>query len=283
MLGFKLFEYHDNKKIYQNFYCTRIIGDKQRLIEEPNKKLKKIQRKIVRILSNLVFPDYLMSVKGNCFIDSAIAHGGVCDHIIKIDISKFYPNTARDKIYKFWKKDMNMSSAVAELITNLTTVTTGEARKEVKDFCAEKEILYENHLPTGGPSSSILAYLVNRVMFDEIHKVVKQYNGIMTVYADDITISKCRTPVKVFNEVRGIIFHNGYRISNRKSSIKHIFSSIEINGLVHTRDGQTRLPNRICKRISELKKTENPLEKEELKGLILYKRQVKKKISDSVF
>lgn len=281
VLGCKLFEYHDNNKIYKDFYSVRVLGEKQRLVEVPCKKLKKIQKSITRHLSKLDFPDYVMSVKGHCFMDSVIAHANAGDFIIKIDISKFYPNTARDKVYKFWREAMCMSPSIAELITNLTTVTTSEATAEIKSFYALNEIIYENHLPTGGPSSSILAYLVNGRMFDEIQQVVKQYHGILTIYADDITISACNSPFKVYAHVVDILFHNGYRISKKKSGVRYIHDIIEINGLIHTRDGKTKIPNRIYKRISKLRNTKDPIEQAKLQGLLQYKKQLSKKLNES--
>ena len=278
VLGVSLFEYHDDKKIYRKFYSSEILGDSHRLVEAPCKKLKHIQRRIVDSLLELDFPDYLLSVKRHSFIDNAIVHSNARNFIIKIDISKFFPNTARDKVYKFWKRDMKMSSSVASLMTNLTTVTTGVASEPIKKFYTDNGIICENHLPTGAPSSSILAYLVNEKMFDEIQQIVKQNNGIMTVYVDDITISMCNSPTDVFISVRKIIFSNGYRISNKKSSIKTIHNTVEITGLVHTRNGQTRLPNRIYKRISELRNSDDPVEQEILQGLLQYKRQFEKRV-----
>ena len=278
VVGFQLFEYHDKKRIYKEYYSSLIIEEKHRLIEAPCKKLKHIQRTIMQLLSELNFPDYLMSVRGHCFMDSVIAHSDSVDFIIKIDISKFYPNTTRDKVYKFWKEDMCMSPSVASLITNLTTVTTGEATESIKNFYTANDIIYENHLPTGGPSSSILAYLVNRRMFDEIQQIVKQHDGVITVYADDITISKCNSPYEVFTQITRILFKNGYRISKKKSGIKYIHDTIEINGLVHTKNGETRLPNRIYKKIDELRNTKDPDEQKKLKGLLLYKKQFNRKV-----
>ena len=38
----------------------------------------------------------------------------------------------------------------------------------VKDFIEEKGIKYTNHLPSGSPISSILSYLANNKMFNEL-------------------------------------------------------------------------------------------------------------------
>lgn len=280
ILGFKLFEYHDNNKIYSDSYCVRIVNDGNRLIEEPKRKLKKIQKRICALLSELELPEYFFSCKGKNIIECVAVHSNKSRQIIKVDISKFFPNTTRDKVYKFWKNSMQMPSRVAELMTNLTTVTTAPSG-EIADFYRSKAILYNNHLPTGSPTSSLLSFLVNHDMFEAIYEKVKEHNGKMTLYADDLTVSNCKKPYHLFTEINGILYRNGYRIALKKSGIKQNNRSVIINGLIVTRNGELRLPNRLHSRIKELKSTEDS-NKQQLDGLLNYKNQVERLVCQHI-
>lgn len=42
--------------------------------------------------------------------------------MVKLDLSKFFPNTHREKIYQFFLKKLRMTPDVAKLLTDFTTV-----------------------------------------------------------------------------------------------------------------------------------------------------------------
>lgn len=282
LLGFKLYEYRDNLKIYNNFYSIKILKNGTRLIEAPSYKLKKLQKRIYNLLSCIEFPEYLFSCKKRSSIGGAALHAKQPDVIIKVDIKKFYPSTHRDKIYKFWKYDMLMSSSVAELMTNITTISLPEENL-ITSFLANNNITSFNHIPTGAPTSPVLAFLCNWRMYDRINKIVTDHNGSLSVYVDDITISGVNKPKEVFYLIRDEIFHNGYRISARKSGIKRNISAIEINGVIITRNGELRVPNRINKKLMENKEVADYdfSAKASVDGLRNYKRMIRNAKSTS--
>ena len=43
-------------------------------------------------------------------------------YLFKIDISKFFPNIGRNKVYNFYLKKLNTSPDVANILTNLSTI-----------------------------------------------------------------------------------------------------------------------------------------------------------------
>ena len=276
LLGFKLYEYHDNSKIYNNFYSIKILNN-TRLIEEPSYKLKRLQKRIYALLSCIEFPEYLFSCKKRSFIAGAALHANQPSVIIKVDIKKFYPSTHRDKIYKFWKNDMLMSSSVAEIMTNITTISLPE-QNTISSFFVDNNITSLNHIPTGAPTSPILAFLCNWKMYDKINKIVTNHNGTLSIYVDDITVSGVNNPKEVLFLIRDEIFHNGYRISARKSGIKHNLRAIEINGVIITKDGELRVPNRINKKLM-IKKASVDYDssaKASIDGLSNYRKMIKK-------
>lgn len=44
------------------------------------------------------------------------------EYVVALDISKFFQNTSREKVYNFFKHDMKNSSDVAEVLTDLCTI-----------------------------------------------------------------------------------------------------------------------------------------------------------------
>ena len=219
LLKCDLEEYKSTKHIYWNHYQCRIINNGKRLVEEPDEELKKIQKRINSLLKEIIIPPYMHSCKGKSCITNAEAHKANHHKITKLDFYKYYPSTSRDKIYRFWKYDMKMSGEVANLMTNITTITIFP-NSNVFNYLSDKGIKTYSHLPTGSPSSPLLSYLANRIMFDNIFHEVAKCGGTLSIYADDITISGVKETKTVYLNIRTILFSNGYRVSNTKSGIK---------------------------------------------------------------
>ena len=59
-------------------------------------------------------------------------------YILCIDIHSFYPSTDSIKVLQFYKHSLEIPNDIANILTNLTT--------------------FDAHLPTGAPTSVILAY-----------------------------------------------------------------------------------------------------------------------------
>ena len=83
-----------------------------------------------------------------------------------------------DEIYNFFLKKLKMKPDVAKLITDFTTVNFKDSfnviETGVNDFVKNKKIRNVNHLPSGTPTSQILAYLANVDMYDEIIKLLNK-------------------------------------------------------------------------------------------------------------
>ena len=245
------------------------------LVEEPDKELKKIQRRIIYLLKEITIPHYLHSCKGRSCITNAEAHKDTPHKIIKLDISKFYPSTSRDKVYKFWKNDMKMSGEVANLMTNITTITIFKNNK-ISKFLSDNKIETFSHLPTGSPTSPLLSFLANRIMFDDIFHEVAKYGGTLSIYADDITVSGVVDTKTLYFTIRNILFSNGYRASNKKSCIKTNNNVVEITGIVLGREGNLMAPNRINKKIKDIQLSSDNKDKKEsvIKGIKQFQRQI---------
>lgn len=153
-----------------------------RTIEAPAKQLKSIQRKLNKELQKLETPSYLFSgIKGKSFIDNALVHVQN-KYILCVDIHSFYPSTDSKKVLEFYKYSLEIPNDIAKILTELTT--------------------FDGHLPTGAPTSVILAYFAYAKTFEDIYKKAQELNINMSVYVDDITFSSQKPiPTSFYNFV----------------------------------------------------------------------------------
>ena len=224
--------------------------------------MKKIQKNIQLLLKEIKYNDNVFSgVPGKSYIDNGKYHIG-CKNIVELDISKFFPNINREKVYNFFKYKMENSSDVAKILTDLCTIDLRKINnldKNVIEYINEKKIRFMNHIPTGSSISCILSYLVNYIMFDEIDTLCREYNCKMSVYVDDIVISSSEIiNNNLISKVIAIIKNNGYRIS--KSKLKHYKTNEfkRVTGIILSKDGKKLVvPNKIKYR--RIKITKNTL------------------------
>lgn len=254
------------KKIGQisNSYRPYIANETKKRLIEPveSEELKKIQKNIQLLLKEIKYNDNVFSgVPGKSYIDNGKYHIG-CKNTVALDISKFFPNINREKVYNFFKYKMENSSDVAKILTDLCTIDLRKINnldKNVIEYINEKKIRFMNHIPTGSSISCILSYLVNYIMFDEIDTLCREYNCKMSVYVDDIVISSSEIiNNNLISKVIAIIKNNGYRIS--KSKLKHYKTNEfkRVTGSILSKDGKKLVvPNKIKYR--RIKITKNTL------------------------
>lgn len=253
-----------NKNNYNIQYKPYIENKpKRRLIEAPKNELKTIQKRIKKKLDYLTFPDNVFSgIKGKSYIDNAYYHIN-SNYFIKMDLSKFFPNTNRDKIYKFYKEKLRMSNDIASILTDLSTVNINNIMNDdVKSFINEKEIKYTNHLPSGSPVSSILSYLANMDMFNELNILAKKYNCIVSFYVDDIIFSsKYKISKSLISNAEKIITKYGQIVNIDKTKSYSANDFKKITGCV-IKNHKLFIPNKTKYKISKLLKQENYTQKE---------------------
>lgn len=214
-----------NKNYFlQDFLASKYnvyIDHSGRLIEAPEEDIKILQTRIKVLLSYIHVPDNIFSgVKKKSYYDNAAIHEGK-PYIYKIDFTAFFPSISRDVVFRFFKEELQTSSDVASILTNLTTIdlTLCNIKKpeNVEQFFLKKNLKTSNHLISGSPSSQILSYLVNHAMFNELQTLCDKYQVVMTVYVDDITFSsKHRIPYWFRNSVSQIIKKKHFMLSKKK-------------------------------------------------------------------
>lgn len=167
-----------NDNLYKVREELKHNGTGTRIIEAPTKQLKSIQRKLNKELQKLETPSYLFSgIKGKSFIDNALVHVQN-KYMLCVDIHSFYPSTDDIKVLQFYKNTLKTPNDIAKILTELTT--------------------FNGHLPTGAPTSVILAYFAYAKTFEDIYKKAQELNIDMSVYVDDITFSSQNPIPKLF-------------------------------------------------------------------------------------
>ena len=243
-----------------NFYNVYKIkqGNKEREIQEPKGKLKQVQKKIKKFLQRLETPNWLTSgKKGNSFVTNAKQHLG-SRYFLTADIESFYRNSRREFVFKFFKSEMKMSEDTAWLITDLVT--------------------YKEFIPTGSPSSQIVAYLSYSRTFNRIKKITDEHNCTLSLYVDDLTVSsKEPIPKKLPYLLNCELKKVSHRIKNKKTRFLSPSQHKIITGCCVSPKGELKIPNKMRLKIKKEEKAclmdkEKPMNR--LLGLILAARQI---------
>ena len=252
---------HIDRKIYckSSFLNCKIKpyidinkNNKKRLVEAPDEDIKNIQSIILRALQLINVPNYAFSgIKGKCYIDNAKAHSGK-KYLFKIDISKFFPNIGRNKVYNFYLKKLNASPDVANILTNLSTINldlknqNNKTMLKVNEFIDDTHIKERNHLITGSPLSSIMSYFANVDMFEMINEIALKYNITMTVYVDDVVFSSNnKIPYFFRKNILNIISQNSYDVSLKKCKWYNEPENKKVTGVILDKNGKMQVPNKL--------------------------------------
>ncbi|WP_082475620.1 reverse transcriptase family protein [Rhizobium sp. Leaf341] len=203
-----------------------------RPIDIPVDPLKKLQGRIADLLSRVKAPPYLCSpVRGVSYVDNARAHiEGSAFWLL--DIADYFPSCTANRVAWFFRTVMKCAPDVTAI---LVAIVTDSGR-----------------LPQGSPSSPILAYFSNLKMWGEVAALVHRAGCILSVYADDITISGKTVPGALVWNVKQTIVKNGFRLK-REKEVSLVCCPADITGVI-VRNGSLKLPNRQLKKIVETKK-----------------------------
>ncbi|MBS0350884.1 MAG: RNA-directed DNA polymerase [Proteobacteria bacterium] len=200
------------------------------MVEHPLPRLSKIQKRIFCFLSKIELPVYLhSSVKKKSHITNASEHLKK-GKTFKLDIAKFFPSTTQEQVFQFFNRKMHCSPDVSDILAKICTCN--------------------GHIPTGGSHSQILAFFTHKEMFDEIYRISRNNDLIMTCYCDDVTITGENLTLEIKNLIRKIIKKSGLKIKKTKERGYDVNDSKKITGVI-IRKEEKRIPNSIHKKIHE--------------------------------
>ena len=87
----------------------RVWEEDGREIQAPKKKLKALHARIKDLLSRIETPAWLMSgQRGKSYLTNAEAHHA-SDYLLNVDITGFYKNTSRERVYQCFIHMFKMS------------------------------------------------------------------------------------------------------------------------------------------------------------------------------
>ncbi|MGK0606143.1 reverse transcriptase family protein [Enterococcus gilvus] len=199
--------------LYYQFSQPKKGTDELRKITAPNKELKKVQSSILSSLRRIEKPEWVISsTLKKSHLSNALYHKN-SNYFCKTDIKKFYDNCCRDRVYRFFKDKLKTSPDVAKILTDLTT---------------------QDNIPTGCPSSQLIAYFAYEDMFSNIKTIAEKYDCKMTLYVDDIVFSNTDAfnHKSLMREVENEIRHFGHRLKSSKTKYYTENKGVPITGVI---------------------------------------------------
>lgn len=216
---------------YRSFQIEKKHSDEKRTITAPQKTLKAVQTRILSLIERVERPEWLISgEKGKCYIDNGKAHQH-SNYMLAIDIRKFYDNCKRNGVYLFFKDKMKTSPDVAKVLTDIVT--------------------YNNGIPTGCPTSQLIAYYAYEDMFLQIQQCAAAYGCIFTLYVDDMTFSST-VPFqheKLLREVDIVLRKYGHRPKYQKVKYYAKDKPKPITGTIVTPEHTLDVPNQLQEKV----------------------------------
>jgi len=240
-----------------------------RQIESPCKELKRVHKRVLKLLSRINTPDYLISgKKGLSYVDNAKVHTRRCN-LVKMDIKKFYPSSKKEYVFRLFHYKFRMAEDVAWILTELLTC--------------------DGHIPTGSPVSQILAFMIFADTFEEINNLAITHGCCFTLYVDDITISSTgNIPRKLIYAIRNELKKVNLNLSGKKTRFYSLNKTKCVTGCVITPDGELRIPNKLHQKIHEKstmlnKEGLSPHDHQVLFGLLNAAQQIQKSTFPSLY
>ena len=216
---------------YHEFEIDKKDGVEKRRITAPDKRIKEIQARVLFLLQRVKRPEWLISgEKGKCYIDNGMKHIQ-SNYFLTIDIKKFYDNCEREYVFRFFKDKLMMAGDLAGICTDIVT--------------------YEGGIPTGCPTSQILAFYAYEDMFKEISGVASENGCVFSVYVDDMTFSSEEAfgVNRLRSEVDQKLRKYGHKPKYQKIKYYTKGQSVPITGTIVTKNHELKVPNRLQKKV----------------------------------
>lgn len=228
-VGGRELEYQINKPIYYSFEIPKKKGG-TRKIQSPNADLISIQKKLnyyLQAVYLLVKPKevhgFVIKPKDfeltHSIVTNASAHTNK-KHLLNIDLKDFFPSISAKRVRHVLVKEVGLNdSQIADAIALLCT--------------------YQKALPTGAPTSPVLANFACLPMDKELASYCRLCDITFTRYADDLSFSSNDYFTSdIIKCVRTIIEKHQFTINEKKfrllsSKSKQVVTGITVNKKVN--------------------------------------------------
>lgn len=194
----------------------------KRLIEEPKRTLKLLQRQILRRILSAVPPH--PSAHG--FLPGRSIKTFVAPHVsrpvvLRIDLRDFFPSITRARIQAVFRI-VGYPKTVAALLGGLCTNSTPH----------HGPMYAQPHLPQGAPTSPALANLCVWRIDCRLTGLAAAAGVQYTRYADDLAFSGDRPLERFADHVAAIVLEEGFAVNHRKTRIMRQGVRQHLAGLV---------------------------------------------------
>lgn len=206
---------------YRQWTTTDEKKNKTRTFKEPDKKLKRVQRRVLRnVLNEFELPEVAHGgVKGKSPKTNAAQHCGK-PFVVSQDIRNFYPSVSHREVAAMFRREFGCGRDTAWLLTRLTTL--------------------DGQLPQGAPTSTAIANILLASTIDVPAKVVAEDRNItVTRFIDDFAFSGTNAQ-EMINSTSRAASRIGLRTWRRRTKLKFMPASDrqEVTGLtVNSPDG----------------------------------------------
>lgn len=206
---------------------VRALKGKWREIEQPSAELSRVQAHIHSLLSRIEHPDWVYSgIRGRSYIGNAARHAG-SPFVTTCDVHSFYQSANTEHVFRFFAHGLKQAEDIAWLLTDIVT--------------------FKGHLPTGSPSSPLVAFRAYEPAFRAIRDLALSQGAMFSLYVDDMTFSGCE-PLRAgfLGEVRSILRCYGLELKDRKTRYFGPRSWKPITGVAISPRGDLAVPNRLA-------------------------------------
>jgi RNA-directed DNA polymerase len=245
-------------------YPKKQKNGKLRTIEEPQGLMKKLQKKLQQIFKQERFPKYLSSpAKGRSPLSNVETHRGRTT-TIELDIKNFYPSCREGTVFHLFRYTVCCSPQVSWILTQL--------------------VCFKGHLPTGAPSSPLLAFYAYEELFNLLYGLVAIYYRL-SLWVDNISYSCMHSlfyvsSKEIIERAQTILNMWGLKLNRSKSRIYQVNKSAYITGYHLAPNGDIHIRNGIHRKLFETKEQRKNVEGEGRKRLTQKMDSYKRLIED---
>lgn len=206
---------------YSEFSETDEKTGKTRTFRAPDKRLKLVQRRILRkILSDYSLPDTAHGgVKGKSPKTNAAQHVGK-PLVVTLDIRNFYPSVSHHQVARMFRREFGCGNSTTWLLTRLTTI--------------------DGQLPQGAPTSTAIANILLASTVDQpAERYAARHGVVVTRFVDDFGFSGEKATTLI-NNTAASASRIGLRTWRKRKKLKIMPASQrqEVTGLtVNAADG----------------------------------------------
>ncbi len=213
-------------------------GGKFRLLEMPKRRLKAMQRRVLREILNRIPPHDIAHGyrRGRSLLSYVTPHTGR-RFVLWMDLRDFFPSIRAARVHALFRV-AGYPEATARLLTGLCTNVVPQDVLSEAPAGAGSGRFVSPHLPQGAPTSPALANLCAYRLDCRLAALARMVGAACTRYADDLAFSGGRTFERVARrfqvQVCRIALEEGFEVHTRKSrfmreSVRQQLAGVVVN------------------------------------------------------